>query len=62
VLALVVAALAMLVATIWMIFVSDPSLQSVTGMDGVWVMVGASAVPVGLWLYARWLKIAQVLG
>jgi len=62
VLALAVAAIAMLAATIWLIFVSDPTIQAVTGANGAWVMVGATLASLLLWLYARWMKVVQVLG
>jgi len=62
VLALALAALAMIAATIWLVFLSDPTMQSVTGANGLLVMAGASAASVLLWVYARWLKLARMLG
>ena len=61
VLALALAALALLAATVWLVFLSDPTMQSVTGPNGVIVMAGASAASVLLWVYARALKLAGVL-
>lgn len=62
VLTLAAAAAAMLAATLWLIFVSDPTIQAVTGPGGAWVMAGAALASVVLWLYARWMKTAHVLG
>lgn len=62
VLTLAVAAIAMVAATIWLIFLADPTIGAVTGDVGVWVVAGAALASVLLWLYARWMKVAQVLG
>lgn len=60
VMALAVAFVAMVVATIWLVFISQPTMQSVTGAAGLYTMFGASAAALFLWLYARWLKIRGV--
>lgn len=49
-------------ATVWLIWVSDPPMADVTGTEGVWVMLGATAASAVLWLYARWMRARGVLG
>lgn len=48
-----IAALAMVLATLGLVFLTDPPMQAATGAVGVWIMVGATAVYVLLWIYAR---------
>lgn len=47
------AAVALALATLGLVFFTDPPMQAVTGPAGVWVMVGSTAVYLLLWIYAR---------
>ena len=48
-----IAAIATVLATLGLVFLTHPPLQDVTGPAGVGIMVGSSAIYVLLWLYAR---------
>jgi peptidoglycan/LPS O-acetylase OafA/YrhL len=61
VLALALAAVAMAAATFWLLVVSDPPMQDITGAQGVYVMLGAVLVSVLLWIYARSAKTRGAL-
>lgn len=61
VLALALSAVALIAATFWLLAVSDPPMQAVTGASGIYVMAGAALASVILWAYARWVKMHGVL-
>jgi hypothetical protein len=48
-----IAALAMALLTLGLVFLNEPPLLAVTGPVGLWVMLGSSAIHVLLWFYAR---------
>lgn len=48
-----VAAAAVAVLTLGLVVLRDPPMQSVTGPLGIWIMLGATAAYIVLWLYAR---------
>lgn len=62
VLALAGAGLGMIVASVWFLLLSSPTLQTLAGPEALWVVLAACAVPVLLWLYARRLKQRGVFG
>lgn len=49
------AAVAMALAKLGLVLLTDPPMQAVTGAAGVWIMVGSTAVYLLLWVYARWM-------
>lgn len=48
-------------ASVWLLLLSDPPMQQVTGAGGVYVMVGATLAALLLWIYARWQRQNGVL-
>jgi hypothetical protein len=48
-----VAGVAMVLATLGLVFLTDPPMQAVAGPVGVWIMLGSCAVYLLLWVYAR---------
>jgi hypothetical protein len=47
------AVLALALATLGLVFLTDPPMQAVTGPVGVWIVVGSCAIYLLLWIYAR---------
>ena len=60
-LALAVAFAGVLVATVWLTVFARPPMQEAVGMEFTWVMVGATVLALLLWLYARWMRRANVI-
>jgi hypothetical protein len=53
-----IAAVAMLLATLGLVFLTDPPMGAVTGPAGIWIMAGSTAVFGLIWLYARQMHAA----
>ncbi len=52
---------AMVAATVWLLVLSDPPMAEVTGMLGVWIMVGVAAASLVIYIYARAMRVMGVL-
>ncbi|MFN3145320.1 MAG: hypothetical protein ACE368_08660 [Paracoccaceae bacterium] len=52
---------AMVAATVWLLVLSDPPMAQVTGMLGVWIMVGVAAASLVIYIYARAMRVMGVL-
>jgi len=50
-----------LVATLWLTLLADPTMQQAVGAGLAWTMVAATAAALLLWLYARWLRRAGII-
>ncbi len=62
VLCLAASCVALAAATLWLLVLADPPMAAVTGMTGVWVMLGAVVVSLVFYLYARTLRVGGRLG
>ena len=60
-LALAVAFVAILAATLWLTLLADPPLQQAVGEEFTWVMILATVGALLLWLYARWMRRVNVI-
>lgn len=56
-----VSALATAVFALWLLVLSSPPMQSVTGAVGAWAVLGGTLVQILLWVYARAEHSAGVL-
>lgn len=52
---------AMVAATVWLLVLSDPPMAQVTGMLGVWIMLGVAAASLVIYIYARAMRMMGVL-
>jgi len=55
------AALAMLLAALYMIFLASPTIQEAAGEQAFWLLVAATGVSILLWIYARALHAAGAI-
>jgi|SRR6056297_1318039 len=51
-------ALAIVLAGIYLVFISSPTLQEAVGEEAFWILAVAVVVAILLWIYARWLHSA----
>ncbi|MBN2907201.1 MAG: hypothetical protein JXJ18_10880 [Rhodobacteraceae bacterium] len=56
------AALSMVGLSVWLIGFASPPLAEVSGLTGVYLMIGASAVALLFYFYARQMRVAGALG
>ena len=60
-LALAASFFAVLAATVFLTLFARPPMQEVVGAEFTWVMVFATVAALLLWLYARWMRRANVI-
>lgn len=60
-LALAVSFAAVLVATLWLMLLAEPTMQQAVGVEFTAVMIGATVFALLVWLYARWMRRENVI-
>lgn len=51
--------LGLIIATAWLVYLTEPPFQTVTGMTGLYVLIGAIVVAFLFFLYARAMNVRQ---